>query len=75
MGTWIEIYLRWVEGRRILCRSLRGNVDRNLKSGRMAMLLFRRSLRGNVDRNNVGQLIPFDVIGRSLRGNVDRNSA
>ena len=52
MGTWIEIYAEKLQALKVQSRSLRGNVDRNMKKTRVAALVIRRSLRGNVDRND-----------------------
>mgnify|MGYP005761234151 CR=1 FL=1 len=57
----------------MICRSLRGNVDRNDEDDEIAEVIEGRSLRGNVDRNATQRLYEKDARGRSLRGNVDRN--
>ena len=75
MGTWIEMdmYYFFVPNR--LGRSLRGNVDRNIRSfGTQEFADKSRSLRGNVDRNNLPVTMWLGGrLCRSLRGNVDRN--
>ena len=56
------------------CRSLRGNVDRNVYSQHAVRRNGGRSLRGNVDRNqNRVNMSSAGNRRRSLRGNVDRN--
>ena len=51
VGTWIEIrFARFVQVE-AACRSLRGNVDRNVDFLHGILSFTGRSLRGNVDRN------------------------
>ena len=73
MGTWIEISPAVPAPYHTLCRSLRGNVDRNITMFPIIFVSVSRSLRGNVDRNLKKLMLLFSGSSRSLRGNVDRN--
>ena len=73
VGTWIEMSHLTKVTSCDLCRSLRGNVDRNGQNRLHSQDCSGRSLRGNVDRNFSPPLSPPFSFCRSLRGNVDRN--
>ena len=44
------------------CRSLRGNVDRNVLDAHISVIRIRRSLRGNVDRNTGGYVTEDEIV-------------
>ena len=73
VGTWIEIALLPQQSALQLCRSLRGNVDRNseLVSARLYTLVV--PYVGTWIEIYSVSIADLSKTGRSLRGNVDRN--